>query len=238
MAAMRYQVTIPVEVTRGQPFTLELESGSSQWEAIRPEYRDGNQIAIPPTQFHYSRAVKDEVRFVWRDGQLLPPGGVRLVRPGAVVIILESPHQHEYTPHYMPVAPLQKPASKTRLRNQLPRLLAEAGVSVGDIVLANPVQFQTSLHRLMRPAYQSGVQGAVRDAVWKALYQAAPDGVRVVEQGFLKRIRSYHPVLIINACTAGVKGMVTDSLQRAGGYRVVTVSHHPSYWSRTTRLLV
>lgn len=233
---MRYQIRIPVELTRSQPFTLEVESGSSQWEAIRPEYREGSRITIPPTQFHFSRAVKDEVRFVWRDAQLFPPGGNRPVRSGAVVIILESPHQYEYTPNYMPLGPLRKPASATRLRNQLPRLLGEASIAMGDIVLANPIQFQTSLHRLMQPAYQSGVQGAVRDTVWKALYLARPGGLPVVEQAFLDRIGAYRPTLIINACTAGVKGLVAASL-REMGCPVMGVSHHPSYWSRTTRLI-
>ncbi len=235
---MRYQVTMPVELTRGRPFTIELLSGSRQWDALRPEFREDGRILIPSTQFHYSRAVKDEIRYVWRDGELLPPGSSnRPVRPGAIVIILESPHQHEYGPSYMPIAPLQKPASKTRLLNQLPRLLSEAGVTAGDIILANPIQFQTSLHRLMQPAYQSGVQTAVRDAVWKALYTSEMDGVRVFEQAFLDRIRSYHPALIINACTAGVKGLVDETLRAPGRWRVVGVSHHPSYWSRVTRLM-
>lgn len=154
----RFEILIPVELTKGRPFTIALESASAQWEAVRPEFRSGHTITIPPNQFHFSRAVQDELRFVWRDGQLFPPGGQRRILPGAVVIILESPHQHEYTPFYMPIAPLQKPASKTRLRNQLPRLLTEASIAMGDVVLANPIQFQTSLHRLLLPAYQSGVQ--------------------------------------------------------------------------------
>lgn len=236
MPTERYKVVVPVELTRGRPFTLTFESASAQWEAIRPEFREGDTISLPPNQFHFSRAVKDELRFVWRDGQLWPPGGERRILPGAVVIVLESPHQYEYSPFYMPIGPLQKPASKTRLRNQLPRLLAEAGIAFGDIVLANPVQFQTSLHRLMLPAYQSGVQSAVRDAVWKAVYLAEVEGARPVEDGFLERIRAYKPSLIINACTAGVRGLVTASLKQTP-YRVVGVSHHPSYWSRTTRLV-
>jgi len=235
---MPYHVMIPVELTRGCPFSLELVSGSRQWEAIRPEFREGDRFLIPATQFHYSRAVKDEIRFVWRDGTLLPPGSSnRPVRPGAIVLILESPHQFEYGPSYMPIAPLQKPASKTRLQNQLPRLLTEAGVAAGDVVLANPIQFQTSLHRLMQPEYQSGIQSAVRDSVWKALYSAQVDGVKPFEEAFLDRIRSYHPALVINACTAGVKGLVDATLRAPGAWRVVGVSHHPSYWSRTTRLL-
>lgn len=231
-----YRVVIPVELSRGRPFTVTIESTSAQWEAIRPEFREGQVISIPPNQFHYSRAVKDELRFVWRDGELYPPGGQRRILPGAVVIILESPHQFEYTPFYMPIAPLQKPASKTRLRNQLPRLLSEVGIRMGDIVLANPIQFQTSLHRLLQPAYQSGVQAALRDAVWKGLYLAEVNGERVVEAEFRERIRRYQPSLIINACTAGVRGLVAETFCSMP-YKVMGVNHHPSYWSRTTRLV-
>lgn len=212
-----------------------IESASQQWARLRPEFVAREVIGIPDEQFRYDRAVADELRFRYVGGQLTSPQQVWPSRPGAVIVILESPHQWEYTSDYQPLGPLQKPASKTRLRNQLPRLIQEAGgIEDADIVLCNPIQFQTSLHRLMLPG-QPGVQSTVRDAVWKALYSAHHNGVRVFEQHFIERIRMYDPDLVINACTAGVKAMVTETLDGLP-YRVCGVSQHPSYWGSHTHL--
>lgn len=237
--AKQYTVSFTVQMAPGDRFIIRFASRSRQWEALRDEFLHEDRVLLPPDHFHYTKIVPDEVRFRFVNSRLEAPLSNES-RPGCVVIVLESPHSEEYTSEeegFIPIGPLRNPASMTRLRNQLPRLLMEAGISGDvDVVLSNPIPFQTSLHRLMKPEYQTGIQQTVRNSIWKAIYTAEECGERPFEQDFLNRIHNYRPGLIINACTAAVKGYVQKTLDPLP-YRTMGVTHHPSYWSRITRLI-
>jgi len=230
-------VVIPVSPYGREQWLVHLTSTSRQWERLHAGYSRNGVIRLPDDQFDGDKAVPDEVRYEWKGGSLYLVPRPRPVRPGAVVIILESPHQHEYTLAFTPIGPLQKPASRTRLRNYLPGLLREAQVPDDvDVVLVNPIQYQTSLHRLHQPMYQAGVSTAIRDAVWKALWGLEVADIMVYQRDFLNRMDKYQPSLVINSCTAGVKGIV-DEVLKSNGYPVVGVTQHPSYWSSKTKLV-
>jgi hypothetical protein len=198
-----------VEITPGQPFTLSLTNGSSQWAQLQPAYVSGLAVTLPADQFHYTKRVPDELRFVYAGGRLHPVTVPRPVRPGCVAVAAESPHLHEYTPAFQPIGPLQNPRTKTRIQKYLPGLLQQAQVPDDvDVVLVNPIQYQTSLVRLWQPAAQSTMLGQVRNTIWKGLWAAAVGGARVFQQDFLARMSAYQPSLTINACTAELKPLV------------------------------
>jgi protein tyrosine phosphatase (PTP) superfamily phosphohydrolase (DUF442 family) len=226
-----------VEITPGQPFTLSLTNGSSQWAQLQPAYVSGLAVTLPADQFHYTKRVPDELRFVYAGGRLHPVTVPRPVRPGCIAVAAESPHLHEYTPAFQPIGPLQNPRTKTRIQNYLPGLLQQASVPDDvDVVLVNPIQYQTSLVRLWQPASQSTMLGQVRNTIWKGLWAAAVGGARVFQQDFLARMSAYQPSLTINACTAELKPLV-DTTLKANGFRAAGVTQHPSYWNSKSALL-
>lgn len=234
---MPYTIQIPVEVTAGRAFTLTLRSGSAQWACLEPAYANGQTIAVPADQFHFRKRVPDELRFVYRGGGLLPVTEPRPARAGCVVVAAESPHLHEYSAAFEPIGPLRNARTQTRIRNYLPGLLQRADTPDDtDVMLVNPIQYQTSLVRLWRPEFRSKMLSLVRDTVWTGLWGASTDGVRVFEADFLARMAGYQPWLTVNACTAGVKHLV-DAALRGQGYRVAGVTEHPSYWNSKSRLV-
>lgn len=239
-----YSITLPVEVTPGQSFTIPLSSGSSEWAKLLPVHVSGLTVSLPVDQIHYSKRVPDELRYVYSGGQLHPVITPRKVRYDCVVLAVESPHLHEYTPAFQPIGPLQNPRTKTRINKYLPGLLNNAPTTVGitipddvDVVMVNPIQYQTSLVRLWQPAYRSKMLGRVRNTVWEGLWTASYNGFPIFQHDFLVRMGfCYRPFLTINACTAGLKHMV-DSTLKAHGFQVVGVTEHPSYWNRSSRLV-
>lgn len=234
---MPYTIYVPVEISPGQPFELTLRSGSSQWTCLEEAYRSGQAVNVPADQFHYSKRVPDEFRFVYRGGSLIPLTESREPRPGCVVVAAESPHLHEYTAAFEPIGPLQNARTQTRIRNYLPGLLSSATVNDDtDIMLVNPIQYQTSLVRLWRPEFRSKMLSLVRDTVWEGLWKAAAANTHPFQADFLKRMAGYQPSLTINACTAGVKHLV-DAALRSSGYRVAGVTEHPSYWNSKSALV-
>jgi hypothetical protein len=233
-----HTVLMPVEFHRGAVQTVRLDRPAKDFAKLRPEFWSGpGEITLPPDQFRYDKVVPDVAIAVCGAAQPEPVADrAPSDRGGAVVVVLESPHEAEYGPNFTPVGPLRRPASRTKLRNQLPQLLEEAGLDWGavqgaEVVLANPVQLQTSLHRLMQPDFQTGVQGGVRDQVWRALTNLAP-----IREDFIQRMHFYRPALVINACTATLRDAVQATLESLP-YQARKVNQHPSYWSRLTTFI-
>jgi hypothetical protein len=83
----------------------------------------------------------------------------------------------------------------------------------------------------MQPDWQTGVQGGVRDQVWRALYH-----LPVIRVEFVRRIQFYRPALVINACTATLRDTVQATLE-ALPYPARKVNQHPSYWSKNTKFI-
>ncbi|SME96139.1 hypothetical protein [Desulfovibrio gilichinskyi] len=162
-----------------------------------------------------------------------------------ILLLLEFPHYKEYDgldPEGMrPIAPAQG-STGSRIRNQLIKKLESCNLETGKeyhVVISNPVQFQASLYSLHGQSTRGNIKaGSLRDAVWKALM------VRE-KNNFIERLKSYDPVIIINACTKGVTEDV-DCLvyefffnARKNNVKLPRYFHssaHPSSWDKYTTI--
>ncbi|WP_147448961.1 hypothetical protein [Corallococcus terminator] len=180
------------------------------------------------------------------------------MRNGAIVVLLESPHAHEYSEQFEPIGPLKNPTSEARLLCFLHRLLSDAespdDEEERDVVLCNPIQWQTSIFRLLPPCKQVGLQDAIRNTVWKALWTYKNQhGQFVFQREFIDRLTRYGPCLILNACTGGtskngpkklVQELLTATFRRHPLPRIFRrqplplrmVSAHPSAWNSNTKI--
>jgi len=202
-------------------------------------YLEGTIVSVPADHFLWANRVRDEVVYVW-NGTSIVPSDIKLdpllPKPGCVVVVLESPHRSEYrVGPFEPIGPLRDPLSRNRLHEYLPRVLSKIGgiEKDTDIVICNPVPYQTSMDRIM-VGYQK-LQSPIRNAVWKALY------TKGFQKDFESRITAYKPSVILNACTGGkskwgLKETVRKTLihlravEGVNSFRLITCSHHPSIW--------
>jgi hypothetical protein len=166
-----------------------------------------------------------------------------------VVVVLESPHDDEYdyaNGQFSPKEPLMDEGSQKRLRCHLVRLALaaarEKNVALSDdvdIVLCNPIQFQTSLHRLIRPE-QNGNKGdlrqGIRNATWKGLWNYKNGSSYPFRNEFKKRLREFAPCLVINASTCVLRSHLRTFFEGMPALNVVEVTNHPSRWDCDTDL--
>ena len=170
-----------------------------------------------------------------------------------LVIVLESPDKNEYSCNCIgqPIAPAQG-VTGSNILGWLDDVLRSCSalcqeLSTGTrVILSNPVQFQASLGSVIR----SKGREAIRDAVWKALwnyrYDTTPQdcggqtasGPFPIRDCFMNRLSRYSPNYIINACTSTgpMKAMKQDVNRFLKCYfhnveGLYEVSH-PSSWHR------
>jgi hypothetical protein len=213
-----------------------------QWGSLTDDaVREGTAITIPADQFRDDRRVKDACRAVWRDGAVIDREARQYTSPGGTVVILESPHKDEYSKDgtFEPLIPLNGTRSTQRFFQFLGPIFeaieARGGtVPEGDVILCNPIQWQTSLHRITKANF---LVSEIRDEVWSRVWS-----IGAVQAHFEARLRSYRPGLIINACTGhidhGLKKTVQQTIDRllAGGVLTCgsAATHHPSVWADRT----
>lgn len=156
---------------------------------------------------------------------------------GSIVLLLESPHKHEYTDHDVaaPKAPACGATGKN-IRQCLSTVLlhiqqAETGLIEPNcnVVISNPIPFQTSLYTIHREPVKERKWKRLRDSVWRTLW--CEDHIR---HGFLDRLSEYHPKVIINACTSKLKPHVRSAVeewrsQREQVPRLYEIAH-PAGW--------
>jgi hypothetical protein len=146
-----------------------------------------------------------------------------------IVIILESPHEDEYSGAEETLAPLG-PAMGQTGRNihkyfcthALPILL-NMGMSLDykkeyALCIVNPIPFQTSLTAI----HGKGLVASLRNKVWKALWEHC-------RHDFEKRIRRYYPKIVLNGCTSELKTFVNPIIKSPGCGSAFNIPH-PSYW--------
>ena len=159
---------------------------------------------------------------------------------GSIVLLLESPHEHEYEYIDGGFARRKKPAcGKTggQIDKCLGTVLLHIQVETGlvnsgcHVVISNPIQFQTSLHAIH--GQEGGNWTTLRDNVWRALWDE-DERDNHITQCFQRRLGRYHPKVIINACTSALKPRVTECVQEWNNERNPAVPlykiHHPSSW--------
>lgn len=231
-----YEVTIPVEIMAGQASTVTFTGRSPRWSDLRPEFVRGNAVFVPSLVVHHTRAVHDEAAYVWKGRKLLETKPRRAIRQGCIYLAAESPHKDEYSKCTgTPLGPLRNRETRKRILENLPRLIekSEARLKIRlddvDVVLGNPIQYQTSLQSLLRQPH-TGLRKGIRDAVWRNLFRD-----QRLRDDFERRIRACEPALMILATTSGVREDLREFALTLG-VRIVEVHKHPCVWSKTTDL--
>jgi hypothetical protein len=147
-----------------------------------------------------------------------------------IVFILESPHFNEYrlsgnNAMPKPIAPAQNDTGKKidALISRSPNFFAQH-----PLLLCNPVPWQASLAHFHSYKLHSGDGRAIRNNVWKAIWKFSQDDTHPIQDNFLQRMDSYHPAVIINACTGKSSYGLWSLVQKALGERQSISSHHPS----------
>lgn len=160
---------------------------------------------------------------------------------GTILLLLESPHKDEYHSNNVscPIAPAQGNTG-TRICNFLGCILNAPGNAHlrrnirNDyrVIIANPIQFQTSLWAIHRGTLERKWH-TLRDATWKTLWD-----VPEMRQEFCCRVRSYNPQVVLNCCTSQLRGSITSFFVHCGftNQMYLYESSHPSVWHRGTEV--
>jgi hypothetical protein len=216
-----------------------------EWSHLKQEYRARDVICVPYERLALDTRVDDEIAGICSTKKFsrgrLTIDNSNHPRQRCVVVVLESPHFHEYRQddrHTLtPVAPLNNPTSRGKFEGQIRRIIAKVisgAKGTVDVVLCNPVPLQASLAHMMETEYQESVQGLVRNFVWSALFHDQYD------VDFCSRLDSYGPRAVINACTSSPKKKVQGVLNewvkglKPGAVRLWDCSAHPSVWDGST----
>ena len=148
-----------------------------------------------------------------------------------IVLILESPHQDEFSRMFEPIAPaqgetgIQIEAHICDLLRRIPSAIMDN--QIYNLLIVNPVPCQTSLNYLHKMPLQ-GVYKTLRDKVWKCLWEN--DSTKIKKE-FIKTIETLKPKLILNLCTANLSEYVDRELVQISlkGCKIYK-AWHPSSW--------
>jgi hypothetical protein len=220
MYTIEYSIRLPGELRiRQQSFT----SDEPSWAPLAEQ----GKVTLPEDMFTPDSVVPDEAVGIWNETSLQlverPVEEIDLENARVVLLTVESPHVSEYGPGFKPIAPLQDTNTRYRLRTFLPTHLRKMAVPKGAwIVACNPVQWQASLGRLRSKRTRPG---EIRTLMWRALFEA---GWR---KDFERRLVTYNPSWVLNACTKELKADVDTSIV-ASGMPTWEASHPSSLWFR------
>ncbi len=148
-----------------------------------------------------------------------------------IVLLLESPHEHEYDSNNMPKAPAQGTTGDNieKYITSVIKELIDLDEKVFDecvyrLIISNPIQYQASLfmyhNKKLKDEYST-----LRNQVWREIWK-----VNEIKKDFKDRMDLYKPSLIINACTYSLQKKVTDYLL-SEKYSNIYTTYHPSYWN-------
>lgn len=172
------------------------------------------------------------------------PNSVIIEKPDitSIVLILESPHKDEYDCNFNRIGPAQGStgsAIDVNIETLLNELANKHNINLDKkeykFIICEPIPYQCSLHEIYKD-YYSGIDNTIRNKVWKKLWEIK-DGNKnlLLQNNFRKRILSYSPDLIINACTSNLKGFVTELLYKPEFNKIPNIvkTHHPaSNWNK------
>ena len=142
-----------------------------------------------------------------------------------IVIVLESPHRHEYI-NGVPVGPAQN-TTGTLFKNKFDALISKSVVfntiSTGyhDVIMLNSVQYQCSLGH----ALKTNANKCLRDQIWNNCFQNG------CSQDITDRISAIKPVCVINLCTKGFINLQLILHTQISQFANYTYGTHPSTWN-------
>lgn len=229
--AQHFTINLPTSLTGFAP-NIRFTNRSVGWQEVCADYRQGNEIIVPDFVFSSTRKVDDETAYRFTgNGDFVCERGAP--SPGAVVIVLESPHKDEFKGQVgAAIGPLRNDAVRKQVCCHLPRLLRDLATKLRSpllgkkIVLMNAIQYQASLQSIMRD-FEGKLRSGVRTAVWKQIYKSGG------EADFLERLNSYQPHAVILATTQVVRKNVRTTLERQHhAWPWAEIDYHPSVWGR------
>jgi hypothetical protein len=222
----RYNIQLIVEFDRGVNTQIPaFFSDSREWASFVTR---GTAIKIGPEHFTYDERIADLTVGRYQPGHLRLEQVCAIPRSSAktVVVVIESPHRHETE------EPLSNPKSRGNFLKNIGLLCNYWLEEPADVVLCNPIQWKTSLawcydHVDMLEQVRYGVW----TNIWNYSTRDEKKGVRFpAREDFEKRLKSYNPVLVVNACTTDLHDDVGDSLKEIVKVQVVNCNH-PSGWN-------
>jgi hypothetical protein len=183
--------------------------------------------------------VDDETAWtIGHDEELTDAPGPAIM-PGSVIVVLESPHKSEFDGcGGVALGPLRLNVNRQQFRHHAPDLLRQAAdwakvdLAGRPLVLANSVQYQTSLQAL-RTKFNSRIDTVVRDAVWTELFIAGGD------DDLVRRLAQYRPALVLLASTRFSVPLLTERLSHTErDWPILLVNEHPSCWWRYPPMVI
>jgi hypothetical protein len=172
----------------------------------------------------------------------------RAARTDPILLLLESPHVDEFfftsTGVFKPKGPAQRSqsgGSGYALQTYAGQVLSQLGLPSGSypLILANPVQYHTSLRWLVTTVTKSTgrrkpvirkIHPELRNHVWDVLWQ-----LPFVQADFLQRCQSYRPIAVVNCCTQKLQPQVTQFLVDHAVCPALYTCTHPADWCRFFR---
>ncbi|MGE8036846.1 hypothetical protein [Lysinibacillus sp. NPDC093692] len=147
----------------------------------------------------------------------------------SIIIILESPHTDEYDSNFIPIAPAQGTTGiniETYLLKLLKLIKNQSDFFTQqtslNILIVNPVPFQTSLAYLTNGTKDDDV----RDQVWRTIWHSEN-----YQRKFSEKVNNFNNIdLIINACTTNLKSEITNFLINNSNISPIYECSHPSSW--------
>lgn len=197
----------------------------------------GNRLTIDHAFGHGNRVCDDDRhRITRRDTgplECCDPHIPRAPFERTLVIVMESPHKHEYQLDCIdrPIGPAQGQTGRNirdhfmSVLGSFPRILDHLDQQT-RVIVANPIQFQTSLAAVVEVGKK---WRKIRDAVWDELWC-----LQAIRKDFEDRLRRYSPHFVINACTVGRgrRAKIEDFLRRKLRVSVSRCStSHPYRWT-------
>lgn len=135
---------------------------------------------------------------------------------GTILLLLESPHKKEYWNHNVqcPIAPAQG-STGVKIKKYLECILnASCNAHVRQnirnnsrVIIANPVQLQTSLWAVHKGHFYNYDWRVLRNAIWKTLWDEPQ-----IRHEFCCRVRTYNPQVVLNCCTSLLRECITSFL--------------------------
>lgn len=125
-----------------------------------------------------------------------------------IVLLLESPHSNEYDLNGYAIAPAQGETGRLIDINLLSMLkdLSELDRNLFlnetykyKLIIANPIQYQTSLY-MYNNNILKGEYKTLRNKCWRKTWEE-----KKIKDDFGERMKAYKPSLIINACTSDLQ---------------------------------
>lgn len=184
----------------GEAEAIQKMRSHEQWTGVRVE---GNCACVTVSGFFDdTKRVPDYIKYCISgiEAQSVCDVVVDDQEPQNVfVLVLESPHKSEYNRE----GKGQRPAMGTTGRNicrylncvlrQIAERCREDVEECQHVILANAIQYQTSLHGTHGGRYTRGnLKNAVLTIIWSDQY---------IQGDFLDRLEQYQPRTILNACT-------------------------------------